>query len=165
MKNKHIKKISKKIYKYVENKKFRPREQRSDSNSSFKFNSTTFDEKLSENFMDFVNNILRLDEISIELEEKEIRLYIDLSKFKTISKHQNEENVDIFINKDGFSIRKSYNATLFYSDKNIFDKLLPQLKERNSELTKIKIERLIEEVSIETNILRNSNLEKIMNSL
>lgn len=164
MKNKHIKKISKKIYKYVESRKYKPREQRSDSNSNFKFNSTAFDEKLSESFIDFVNNLLRLDEISIEIEDKEIRLYIDLSKFKT-SKHQNEENVDIFINKEGFSIRKSYYTTLYYSDKTIFDRLLPQLKERNSELTKSKIEKLIEEVSIETNILRNSNLEKIMNSL
>lgn len=173
MKNKKIKKLSKKIYDLVEKRRYSSElKEVSNFPKNFELLSSDYDEKLSQNFISFINNILKLEDINLEISENEIFIFVEVSRIKNKMKNSNsagipmtDDNLDVKINKSGFSIRRNYATTLYYKDAQMFENLYAKIIERNKEITKVRIQNIIDDVSKETNILRNTNLDKIMNSI
>jgi hypothetical protein len=128
-----------------------------------------YDSETSEKFYKFVLAIFKFrDVLSFEVDEEGVGIYGDLNKLtsKVVSNtgYQSEDMLEIKINKDGFSFRRNFGSNIRFSDKEMLNRLSCSLKEKNETYSKIKLAEYINEISISTNVVRELNLDNLINS-
>lgn len=133
------------------------------------------DKKTTEKFYKFILKILKLnDKLSITVNPENISIYGDLSNIirskssKSMStssgyKTSKEDVIEISINKVGFRISRGYSNSLTFSDTGIFDRLLPDVINKNTEISINVLNELIDDVLVQTNLCRESNIDDLLN--
>jgi len=126
----------------------------------------SFDSEVSEKFHKFILAIFKFrDTLNFELNEERIGISGDLSKMnpKNNINSCNEDYLDIEITKQGFTFRRNYGAFISFNDESIFDKLIITLREKNEIFSKTHLIESIDDISILTNVVRELNLDNLIN--
>ena len=132
--------------------------------SSRKENSVEYcdlEEKTSEKFIKFINNLVKLkSKINIEFLEKSISIVGDSRKIKSVRHF--DDIFEIIVDEFGFRFRKDNGIFYNFADRNMLDKLRPILFEKNKELSNQYLKESIDELILELNLSRENNLDEIL---
>lgn len=123
----------------------------------------------SDKFSEMVTNLLNYKEgLNIRIYNNSISINTDdIKNVKTISnprKLVNDDNrLEIEIIKDtGFTINQGYIKRTGCKDENIFDTLLPLVKKTMLDINKENFNYIWNEIMIESGIMRDINLQKLV---
>jgi hypothetical protein len=170
MKKKSIKKIETKLDKILD-----MASPKIDVEISRHFKSS---KKVSNKFQKLILNLINYPNgISIELNKskKFIKIYIEsISIIKNIDLHplqtsnnslinSSEENLQINVDSFGFSINYGYSIQSKYKDKNMYNYLLPIVRKTQSEKNENNFNYILTEIFKKSGIIRDSNLDEILN--
>ena len=130
-----------------------------------------YDSEVSDKLKKFILNVLQYKEnLSINISEKHFT--ISTNDIKNIKKnHSNSNNskysvsdenyLEISVNEKGFYLNYGYRKRSRYTDEEIFNELLPLVKQRNKEINSENFNEIWEEVMIESGIMRDNNLNEL----
>lgn len=125
-------------------------------------NMCDYDEQTSNNFYEFVLSISTLNEfINFDINDLYISINGDISRVNNKTSNK-EDYLNIKIDKQGFSIQRSYNVYLSFKDEYIFDKIKPMLIKRYKESSKDNLFTIIDDVIVKTNLSRGKNLDELL---
>ena len=166
MKSKKIKKLAKLFHEEVRNydKESRPTEDTSlgidwceyDSEVSEKF------KKVILNLSNYKNNIyINIDNNRVNISTSDIRLVKHTTKKIP---HNEEGYVEMSLIKNiGFSINYGYKLRSYYKDKKLFEELRPIIIQRLKEINADNFNEVWIKLMRESGVLRDSNLDDILN--
>ena len=167
MKKKKLKKIAKYLYSEIQHtNKISEIEKEPLKVSDRKYNE--YDEEVSNRMVKLVTNLLKYsDNINIEWDINHISIRVsDITSLKKIIKSNtisNEDNyLSIEVNDIGFSINYGWRKHSFYQDKDMYSRLIDNVKLSVKELNSRNFIDIWEIVSKESGILRDSNLDEIL---
>ncbi len=184
MKNKKVKKISKKIFGYLDDKyilkKKRlnsyPNESREVPAPMMEEEFTSdYDSEVSLKFKKMFTNIIKYpDNIRIQYTSSYISIEISNIKYiknsrpinnnNSMIKSNGDEQLNIYILKDKhFSVSQGYNKTSKYTDVNMYNDMIEITKNKVKEVHASNFNSIWESIAIESGILRDSNLDDILN--
>ena len=180
MKKKHIKKIAK----VISNMKNKVKEDYGGDKEYDKqpsplesdgFNTLDYDEEISDKFYEFISNLMEIeDRLNITIEGNCISIYSDMDSFNIPSTtnqsstsnskklRPSEDILNVMITSVGFRISRQYSQQAFYKDDKMFDRLNPVIIEKNKIRNKNLMIKIIDDVMIKTNLVRNINLDKLL---
>ena len=178
MKKKKINKISKKIFeklnKLIDNQKepaiYETTENFSKNEEKF---SCQYNEEVSNKFKNLFNNIIKYPE-NIRISYTESFINIEIGDIKYIKKayppsngnmikSSGNGNMSIYIHKDKyFSLTLGYNIQTSYTDVNMYNELIDITKDKVSEINANNFNNIWENISKESGILRDFNLDEIL---
>lgn len=187
MKKKKINKISKKIFEQLSESYSLTRKKRTTNESKYYVTEPTpmpdeeyiceYDEEISAKFKKLFNNIIKYpDNIKINYTSSYINIEIGDIKFIKKSRPQStngsiklssgEEQLSIYIFKDkSFMLTHGYNRQTKYSDVNMYNELIDITKDKVKEVNANNFNSIWENISKESGILRDSNLDEILNDV
>lgn len=183
MKKNQINKISKKIFKQIsENytivRKKKPTEYYTGAveptPSMEEEYICEYDEEVSLKFKKLFNNIIKYPE-NIKITHASTYINIEIGNIKYIKKSptpssngtvklsSGEEQLSIYIFKDKcFSITQGYSKQTKYTDVNMYNELIDIVKDKVKEINANNFNTIWENISRESGILRDSNLDEIL---
>lgn len=132
------------------------------------YNSNEYDEGISLKFKKLITDVINIcgTAIRINIDDSEISIYIDdLNKIKTNSNTNNyHDYCQIYIIKDiGFKMESVSDISTAYKDENIFNDIYPiasnYIKVKNSK----NFEEIYSKCTLNTIIMRNNNLDSLLN--
>ena len=171
MKEKKIRKIANYIVELVkqENQKVEPSRPPLPKRMPFKEDHIVeycnLDEKTSKKFVKFITSLLnQKSNLNLDINETYIILSCELPKNKPSSagRLNNERSVEIRIDENGFRFRKDLGNFYNFQDKTMLQNLKPLLMKKNQELSNQFLAETIDELTIELNLSRETNLEEIL---
>jgi hypothetical protein len=131
-----------------------------------------YDSEVSDKLKKFILNVIQYKEnLSITISENHFT--ISTSDIKNIKKSRSNSNVinkysgsdenylEIFVDEKGFYLNYGYRKRSRYTDEEIFNELLPLVKQRNKEINSENFNEIWEEVMIESGIMRDNNLNEL----
>ena len=131
-----------------------------------------YDSEVSDKLKKFILNVIQYKEnLSITISEKNFT--ISTSDIKNIKKSRSNSNainkysgsdenyLEIFVDEKGFYLNYGYRKRSRYTDEEIFNELLPLVKQRNKEINSENFNEIWEEVMIESGIMRDNNLDEL----
>lgn len=128
-----------------------------------------YDSEVSDKLKKFILNVLQYKEnLSINISEKHFA--ISTNDIKNIKKSNSNHNgklcsddnyLEIFVDEKGFYLNYGYRKRSRYTDDEIFNELLPLVKQRNKEINSENFNEIWEEVMIESGIMRDNNLDEL----
>jgi hypothetical protein len=131
-----------------------------------------YDSEVSDKLKKFILNVIQYKEnLSITISENHFT--ISTSDIKNIKKSRSNSNVinkysgsdenylEIFVDEKGFYLNYGYRKRSRYTDEEIFNELLPLVKQRNKEINSENFNEIWEEVMIESGIMRDNNLDEL----
>jgi hypothetical protein len=164
MKKKKVKKIAKKLYKQITNYKgdLRPIKE--------SINYCDYDSEVSEKFKKLILCIIEYkDNININVSTDSFSISIpDISLIKKPTQKgrlYNDDNyLEIVVNKsEGFSINQGYSKRSNYKDIKIFNELHSIVNKRLKEINGENFGEILENILKESGIMRDNNLEELLN--
>jgi len=168
MKTKKIKKLAKFIFNEVEgmNRKKRYASDTIPMKEEVSQSNCEYDKEVSDKFFNFVCNLMKLKTyLSIDIYDEHISINGDLDRTtpnSSMSKYNNEDVIEIRVDKAGFRVRRSYGNYLSYSDNQMLEKLKPMLIEKNKVISKQIILDTIDDIMVKTNLSRENNLDELL---
>ena len=129
-----------------------------------------YDSEVSDKLKKFILNVIQYKEnLSITISEKHFTIStndiknIKKSNSNSINKYSNsdENYLEIFVDEKGFYLNYGYRKRSRYTDEEIFNELLPLVKQRNKEINSENFNEIWEEVMIESGIMRDNNLDEL----
>ena len=182
MKKKEINKISKKIFKKLNKSYFTQKEggdiylnEAKDIAVKERDNECEYNEEVSNKFKNLFNNIIKYpDNIRISYTETYISIEIgDIRYIKkeyptsngptTLSKSNDNNRLTIYIHKDKyFNLTQGYIIQTNYTDVNMYNELIDITKDKVSEINASNFNNIWENISKESGILRDFNLDEIL---
>ena len=189
VKKKQINKISKKIFNQIsENytivRKKKPVNERQEKYYAGAVEPTPeeeyiceYDEEVSTKFKKLFNNIIKYPE-NIKITHASTYINIEIGNIKYIKKSPTpssngnvklsigEEQLSIYIFKDKcFSITQGYSKQTKYTDVNMYNELIDIVKDKVKEINANNFNTIWENISRESGILRDSNLDEILSNV
>lgn len=186
MKKKEINKISKKVFKKLNKSLSQSTPQNkyltepdASEPASFKLSakeekfSCQYNEEVSNKFKNLFNNIIKYPE-NIRISYNESFINIEIGDIKYIKKayppsngnmikSSGNGNMSIYIHKDKyFSLTLGYNIQTSYTDVNMYNELIDITKDKVSEINANNFNNIWENISKESGILRDFNLDEIL---
>lgn len=134
-----------------------------------------YDASVSEKFKKMVMDLIEYkNTINISISTSSINISVD--SLKNISSNPNSsgptsklssgsDNLDLSINKKGFKINHGYRNMSSYNDDKIFDELYPIISERVKQINADNFNVIWEKIIKESKIIRNNNLDQILDTL
>jgi hypothetical protein len=168
MKTKKIKKLAKLIFNEVEgmNRKKRYASDTIHIKEEVSQSNCEYDKEVSDKFFNFVCNLMKLKTyLSIDIYDEHISINGDLDRTtpnSSMSKYNNEDVIEIRVDKAGFRVRRSYGNYLSYVDDQMLGKLKPMLIEKNKVISKEIILDTIDDIMVKTNLSRENNLDELL---
>lgn len=133
-----------------------------------------YDSEVSDKLKKFILNVLQYKEnLSMNISEKHFSISTNdiknIKKSNTSNSYSNgkiysgsdENYLEIFVDDKGFYLNYGYRKRSRYSDDEIFNELLPLVKQRNKEINSENFNEIWEEVMIESGIMRDNNLDEL----
>ena len=128
-----------------------------------------YDSEVSDKLKKFILNVIQYKEnLNITISEKHFS--ISTNDIKNIKKSNSNHNsklcsddnyLEIFVDEKGFYLNYGYRKRSRYTDEEIFNELLPLVKQRNKEINSENFNEIWEEVMIESGIMRDNNLDEL----
>jgi hypothetical protein len=168
MKTKKFKKLAKLIFDEVEenNRKNRYLSDTIPMKEEVSQSNCEYDKEVSDKFFNFVCNLMKLKTyLSIYIYDEHISINGDLDRAtpnSSMSKYNNEDVIEIRVDKTGFRVRRSYGNYLNYLDSDMLEKLKPMLIEKNKVISKQIILDTIDDIMVKTNLSRENNLDELL---
>ena len=185
MKKKEINKISKKIFKKLNKSYFTQKEggdiylnEAKEIAVKERDNECEYNEEVSNKFKNLFNNIIKYpDNIRISYTESYISIEIgDIRYIKkayptskgpttptTLNKSNDNNRLTIYIHKDKyFNLTQGYIIQTNYTDVNMYNELIDITKDKVSEINASNFNNIWENISKESGILRDFNLDEIL---
>ena len=174
-KNKRIKKRLEKITKQLDilSSRSNPERPRKKSNENLGHISE-YDKDVSDKIYNFIISLCGLKKTNIELNKNFISISLGNIeepddkhssssgiKARFASKEEDENFLNIRIDKTKFAVDKSYITRTLYKDENMFNKLHPIISKVVDERSKEYTLGLIDEVLIKTKLIRDNNLKEL----
>ena len=179
MKKKDIKRISKKIFEQITTN-YSIYDKPVKENNSEKELVGEYDEMISNRFKKLVNNLIKYPD-NIRLSYNDHSISLEVSDIKSLKKDttksmsynnsnmvksNDNDNISIYIYNhpvDGkFSITQGYSKSTKYSDINMYNDLIETIKDKVKEINSDNFNNIWEDISRESGILRDSNLDDIL---
>lgn len=133
------------------------------------YNSNEYDQVVSLKFKKLITDIINIcgdiEGVKISVNDSDMNIHIDdLSKIKTNSNSNKCDYCEIFILKNyGFTMRTNDDISTSYQDENIFNDIYPiasnYIKVKNSK----NFEEIYSKCTLNTIIMRNNNLDSLLN--
>jgi len=182
MKKKEINKISKKVFEKLnkslsqstpQNKYPTEPDEPIDKSKGNNEEKCQYNEEVSNKFKNLFNNIIKYPE-NIRISYNESFINIEISDIRYIKKayppsngnmikSNNNERLTIYIYKDKyFSLTLGYNIQTSYTDVNMYNELIDITKDKVSEINANNFNNIWENISKESGILRDFNLDEIL---
>lgn len=180
MKKGKINKISKKIFKQIsQNYNISKKSHLNEGPEGPTENETKtdyiceYDEEVSTKFKKLFNNIIKYPD-NIRISHTSSYINIEISDIKYIKKaypssygnmykSNGEEHLSIYVFKDThFSLTQGYNKHTKYNDVNMYNDLIDIIKDKVKEINSNNFNTIWENISRESGILRDSNLDEIL---
>lgn len=133
-----------------------------------------YDSEVSDKLKKFIFNVLQYKEnLSINISEKHFSISTNdiknIKKSNTSNSYSNgkihsvsdDNYLEIFVDEKGFYLNYGYRKRSRYTDDEIFNELLPLVKQRNKEINSENFNEIWEEVMIESGIMRDNNLDEL----
>ena len=161
MKKKYLKKIAKEISNKltningIEKSTIREEEYR-----------TEYDSEVSDKLKKLILNIIQYKE-NLRIDIAENYFTISTNDIKSIKKSNNsklggdDNYLEIYVDKNGFSINRAYTKRSRYMDVEIFNELIPMIRQRNKEINSEYFNEIWEEVMFESGLMRDNNLDEL----
>lgn len=167
MKEKKLKKLAKLIHKEIRSNDYA---KVSKEPESYIHES---DEETSDKFFNFVCNLLKLQgKLIINVTSEQININGDLDQFKPKSSHHQNNNssllkaepsdLEVIINMRGFRINRGWSSRVSYKDDKIFQRLLPDVIEKQKIINKENINEMIDDIMVLTKLSRENNLDELL---
>ena len=127
---------------------------------------TEYDSEVSDKLKKLILNIIQYKE-NLRIEITENYFTISTNDIKNIKKSNNSKMVgddnylEIYVDKNGFSINRGYTKRSRYTDVEIFNELIPVIRQRNKEINSEYFNEIWEEIMIESGIMRDNNLDEL----
>ena len=129
-----------------------------------------YDKEVSTKMKDLILNIIKYKE-NININLSECSFHISTPDIKTIKSYNNSSGklynddnyLEIVVNKLGFSISHGYNKRSRYKDENILNELLPIIESRVSEINRENFTEIWETILKDSGIMRDNNLNNLFN--
>ena len=188
MKKKKINKISKKIFDQISENYTIVRKKKTVNESKYygavepapsieEEYICEYDEEVSSKFKKLFNNIIKYPE-NIKITHASTYINIEIGNIKYIKKSptpsangtmklsSGEEQLSIYIFKDKcFSITQGYSKQTKYTDINMYNELIDITKDKVKEINANNFNTIWENISRESGILRDSNLDEILSDV
>lgn len=174
MRKKDIKRISKKIFKQLDNKNKGDKISIDMCSpvSDYDNNLCEYDEDVSNRFKKLFNNLIKYPD-GIRLSYTSTHINIEVGDIKYIKKSRpvnngmlksnGDENLSIYIIKDNsFTITQGYSRVTKYNDSNMYNDLIEITRDCVKEINSNNFNTIYEDISRESGILRDSNLEDLL---
>jgi len=132
-----------------------------------------YDSEVSDKMKKFIINVIKYKEnLNISISEKYINIATnDIKNIKKSHSNSNgngklysasdENYLEISIDEKGFYLNYGYRKRSRYTDEEIFNELLPLVKQRNKEINSENFNEIWEEVMVESGIMRDNNLDEL----
>ena len=166
MKNKKVKKLKKIariIYTQISCEKLRIRKKEE------KVDYYEYDMSVSKKTEELILGLIPHNDVHISYVEKEFRVFVqDITSIKNQQQNNNlkynyENTLEIIVNKEGFSINFAFTKKTNYIDNQMYDKLIGVIKSRVNEVNRENFTEIWHKVMNESGLIRNSNLEQLLN--
>ena len=162
MKKKKLKKISKFIVGEIRNR------EKIATPIRESINYCDYDESVSDKMKSLIINLIKYKEnVNINVYETQFNISTGDIKSIKLPRSKNSYNEDDFleisVNKEGFTISKGYNARSNYKDESIFNELHEVVSKRLMEINKENFTEIWEDILKESGIMRDNNLNQLFN--
>jgi hypothetical protein len=162
MKKKKLKKISKFILSEIRNS------EKITTPIRESINYCDYDESVSDKMKSLIINLIQYKEnVNINVYETQFNISTGDIKSVKLPKSKNTYNEDDFleisVNKEGFTISKGYNSRCNYKDESIFNELHELVSKRLMEINKENFTEIWEDILKESGIMRDNNLNQLFN--
>lgn len=189
MKKKKINKISKKIFEQISENYTIVRKKKTESKEKYYDGAIEpspmvveeeyiceYDEEVSTKFKKLFNNIIKYPD-NIKISHTSTYINIEVGNIKYIKKaypssngsmmkSSGEEQLSIYIFKDKcFNITQGYSKQTRYTDVNMYNELIDIVKDKVKEINANNFNTIWENISRESGILRDSNLDEILSDV
>jgi hypothetical protein len=129
-----------------------------------------YDESVSTKFKKLLSNILKYPD-NLNVSYTNLVISISTSSVKSLKKaivrptlHSDEDQLRIEINKSGFIVCHGYSKESRYTDPNIYNESIDMVMNKVREINADNFNSIWEVISKESGILRDSNLDDILNN-
>jgi hypothetical protein len=162
MKKKKLKKISKFIVNEIRNR------EKTNQPIRESINYCDYDESVSDKMKSLIINLIKYKEnVNINVYETQFNISVGDIKSIKLPRNKNSYNEDDFleisVNKEGFTINKGYNVRSNYKDESIFNELHEVVSKRLMEINKENFIEIWEDILKESGIMRDNNLNQLFN--
>jgi hypothetical protein len=162
MKKKKLKKISKFIVNEIRNR------EKTNQPIRESINYCDYDESVSDKMKSLIINLIKYKEnVNINVYETQFNISVGDIKSIKLPRNKNSYNEDDFleisVNKEGFTINKGYNVRSNYKDESIFNELHQIVSKRLMEINKENFIEIWEDILKESGIMRDNNLNQLFN--
>ena len=128
---------------------------------------TEYDSEVSDKLKKLILNIIQYKE-NLRIDIAENYFTISTNDIKSIKKSNNSNKLvgddnylEIYVDKNGFSINRAYTKRSRYMDVEIFNELIPMIRQRNKEINSEYFNEIWEEVMFESGLMRDNNLDEL----
>jgi len=185
MKRKHLRKVSKNLFKYLKEEK----ENMDRSNKQVytkepmekapSYERNGYKKEYSDKVNKLIDRILTMDEnLYISISEGDITLRASISSDDSNKSNGNnavyaresrrgsisDEDYSLSINvlKTGFKISKSYDNSIYFEDPDMYDNILQKCIDKKENITKNRFNTIIDDFLVESRLSRGANIDDLL---